>query len=260
MFGLWKPANTFGVGFFILQALRVATVISLAAAGTGCWILIINVDKYKAFFVFQCISLFFTSLGCLGLIIAEFPVIQFVKNFYLDCWPVLSDEHGVAWLGFAMIAMGSHILGSLNQQGYDTDKFDGPFAQLVLASGILSITFGAFNIICALIFRDGKQGINSRHVRASGSLAGQDQQLALPSYNTTPDASIHNEKLDEHDHADIEARPRPVISGPLEARGYDQMEPRHSPIAPGIKRPDTALHPIHTRRSSRYSTANISQF
>ncbi|TQV99985.1 hypothetical protein V2A60_005400 [Cordyceps javanica] len=254
-----------GAGYFVLQALRACTVITLLAAAAGCWVLIVQVDKYRSFFVFQCISLFFTSMGCLFLIIAEFPVIKFVRNFYRDSWPVLSDSHGVAWMGVAIIIIGCHILGTLNEQGYDTDAFNGPFSQLVLSSGILCIIFGTLNIICALIWRDAKQGITSRDIRAHGSLAGD--CATLPSYSASPASSVRNEKtrskfmskiFKRGPEADDINRPvRPIISGPYTTGQDNGQTGATSPIVPGLKRPDTALHPMNGRRaSSQYSVVD----
>lgn len=266
--GMLNLGSLHGLGYFVLQGLRVATVITLLAAAAGCWVLMISVDKYKSYFVFQCMSLFFTSVGCLFLILAEFPVIGFVRNFYRESWPVLSSSHGVGWLGLAMIVMGAHILGSLNQQGYDTDAFTGHFAKLVLSSGVLCIIFGVLNIICALVWRDAKQGITSRDIRSHGSLAGDSSRL--PSYSASPATSVHNEKArskfasvfwkNRADKQESNEGPRLVISGPYSTGQDHSSDARTSPIMPGVKRPDTALHPMHTGRSSHYSTADPSHF
>ena len=261
--GMLSLGSLNGAGYFVLQALRVCTVITLLAAAAGCWVLMIQVDKYKSFFVFQCMSLFFTSMGCLFLIMAEFPVIRFIRNFYRDSWPVLSDSHGVAWMGAAIIIIGCHILGSLNEQGYDTDAFSGHFSKLVLSAGILCIIFGALNIICALVWRDAKQGITSRDIRAHGSLAAD--CTTLPSYSASPASSVRNEKTKSKfmskifnrgaDNDNSEHAGRPIISGPFTC-GQNQTGTT-SPIIPGLKRPDTALHPMHGRRaSSHYSVAD----
>ncbi|KAJ3499222.1 hypothetical protein NLG97_g525 [Lecanicillium saksenae] len=263
--GMLSLGSLHGVGYFVLQALRVCTVITLLAAGAGCWVLIIKVDKYKSFFVFQCISLFFTSIGCLFLIFAEFPVIKFVRHFYRNSWPVLSDSHGLGWMGAAIIIIGCHILGSLNEQGYDTDAFSGHFAQLVLSSGVLCIIFGVLNIISALVWRDAKQGITSRDIRAHGSLAGD--HATLPSYSASPASSVRNEKTRSKfisrmfkrgsDNDPSEYSPaRPIISGPF-TTGHENAQGATSPVVPGLKRPDTALHPINAHRtSSQYSVAD----
>ncbi|OAA73879.1 hypothetical protein ISF_00780 [Cordyceps fumosorosea ARSEF 2679] len=255
------PLNLNGFGYWVLQGLRVCTVITLLAAAAGCWVLIIQVDKYKTFFVFQCLSFFFTSMGCLFLITAEFPVIKFLRNFYKESWPVLSDGHGVGWMGAAIVIIGFHVLGSLNEQGYDTDAFTGHFSQLVLASGILCVLFGCLNIIAALIWRDAKHGITSRDIRRDGSLAGDG--ATLPSYSASPAASVRNEKTRSKFLSKVWKRggdnERPNISAPFSDERLNAQPRVTSPIVPGLKRPDTALHPMHghpDRASSQYSVAD----
>ncbi|ATY64398.1 hypothetical protein A9K55_004182 [Cordyceps militaris] len=254
-----------GAGYFVLQGLRVGTVITLVASFAGCWVLIIQVDKYKSFFVFQCLSLFFTSIGCLFLIIAEFPVIKFVRNFYRESWPVLSDSHGLGWMGGIIIIIGCHILGSLNQQGYDTDAFAGHFSKLVLSSGILCIIFGTFNIICALVWRDAKQGITSRDVRSRGSLAADG--ATLPSYSASAASSVHNEKTKNKfmgkifgrrsKNAETQPPGRPAISAPYPTAQKNVQTGATSPIVDGLKEPDASFHPMHgNRASSQYSVVD----
>ncbi|OAQ99107.1 hypothetical protein LLEC1_03954 [Akanthomyces lecanii] len=196
--GMLSLGSLHGAGYFVLQALRVCTVITLLAAAAGCWVLIIQVDKYKSFF-----------------------------------------------------------------QGYDTDAFSPHFSKLVLSAGILCVIFGVLNIISALVWRDAKQGITSRDIRTHGSLAAD--CTTLPSYSASPASSVRNEKTKSkfmskifHRGAgndDIQHAGRPIISGPLTS-GQNPTGTT-SPIIPGLKRPDTALHPMHGHRaSSQYSVAD----
>jgi hypothetical protein len=181
-----------GVGFFVLQALRVATVITLAAAAAACWVLIILVEKDQPYFVFACASLCFTSLVSVALVFSEFPFLESIKSYLKNTWPVLSESHGLGWLGFATIMIGCNVLGSLNQPAYSQKDLGSHFYSLVKAAGILCLTFGGLNVICALTFREGKEGITSRDIRANGSLATQHSNL--PSYSASPASSVRNEK------------------------------------------------------------------
>ncbi|KAK3186435.1 hypothetical protein K4F52_004736 [Lecanicillium sp. MT-2017a] len=181
-----------GVGYFVLQALRVATVITLAAACAACWVLIVKVEKERTYFVFACASLAFTSIVAAILIFSEFPVVGSVKEYFRTTWPVLSESHGLGWLGFATIMIGCNVLGTLNQPGYSKKELGGHFSGLVEAAGILCLTFGGLNILCALVWRDSKESITSRDIRANGNLANQ--QSKLPSYSASPSSSLRNEK------------------------------------------------------------------
>ncbi|KAJ6440764.1 PaxB protein [Purpureocillium lavendulum] len=261
-----------GIGMVVLQVLRVFTVITLAAVGASCWILIIKVDKGRDTFVFECASHFFTSMLCIVLIVAEFPFIGLVRRYFERTWPVLSPAHGLGWLGFAMAVIGCNMLGNLNRPAYDPDNMGSNFAKLVLASSVLAVTFGVINILCALVWRDGKEGVTSRDIRADGAVANSHQH-SLPDY--TPSArtnsSLRNEKTRSKfvsmfwKKGDDGEKTRPHISGPFQAhhdveRDAAVDEDRRSPIVPKLKRPDTALHPMHTGRSSHYSTAHMSRF
>lgn len=261
--------NLKGIGFWVLQFFRVATIIALTASAASCWVLMIKVSKSRTYFVFECMSLFFTSIACVVLILSEVPVLKFIRRYFRNTWPVLSETHGIGWLGVAMIVIGCNILGSLNQPAYDHKHIGGHFSALIIASGILSLTFGALNILGGFIWRDGKDGITSRDIRAHGSLAKKREQL--PSYNGSPASSIRNEKRSTMSafwhKIDSKQKGRPIISEPILSHqnpGYTHPdEDRTSPIVPGIQRPSTALHPMHTGhsgRSSHYSVANMKRF
>lgn len=272
MSGLFSIGSFRGVGMIVLQALRILTMIGLAAATTSCWIMMVKVGKDKTFFVFESASLFFLGLICIFLAVSEFPIIKFLKNYYRESWPRFSDRHGLTWLGSAMILIGCNLLGRLNQPAYDAKKLGDSFFQLVLASGVLSVTFGVLNVICSLIWRDGKNGINARIVRSKGEEAGQS---ALPDYSSyaSRQSSVREEKgrskfvsmfWKKEGEDRTSERPHIQISAPISAhqdieRDADYNE-RGSPIVPGLKRPDTALHPMHTGRSSSYSEAHMSRF
>lgn len=274
MFGFINLGSFRGVGMIALQALRILTIIGLTAATASCWIMMVKVGKDKTYFVFESASLFFLSLVCIFLAISEFPVIKFVKDYYRNSWPRFSDRHGLTWLGCAMLLIGCNLLGRLNQPAYDAKKLGDSFFQLVLASGVLTVTFGALNVVCSLTWRDGKNGINARDVRSKGSLASP-QQHSLPDYysSTSRASSVRDEKgrskfasmfWKKNEDGKQEDRPRINISAPISAHRDVERDAsdgeRGSPIVPGVKRPDTALHPMHTGRSSYYSEAHMSRF
>lgn len=282
MFG-FNLGSARGIAMVMLQVLRAFTVITLAAVGASCWVLIIAVDKSRDTFVFECASHFFTSVLCVALIVAEFPLIGLVKRYLARTWPVLGDDHGLAWLGLAMVVIGCNMLGNLNRPAYDADTLGPHFSKLVLSSSILAITFGFLNVLSALVWRDAKEGITSRDIRANGSLAGSRRQ-SLPSYSASEhrtDSSLRGEKTrskfmtmfwKKSSDASRSEKPRPQISGPMPVyqphverdAAVEDADDRRSPIVPGVRRPDTALHPmLHptpTGRSSYYSTAHMSRF
>ena len=284
MFGNINFGSFWGIGMVFLQALRGFTIIGLMAAQVACWTLVIKVDTGKTYFVFDAASLVFTSSIAAFLKVSELPI---GKNFYRNHWPAFSDRHGLGWLGLACIIIGCNILGKLNNPNNEANEIGMSWWQLAVAAGILNLTFGALNVIAALVFRNGKDGINSRDIRSKGAMAESTHTDHLPSYNERPQTpSVRNEKtrskfmsrLFKGGNDDGKDHTRPHISAPMPAHHSPERndEVHHevtrndddilrtdqmSPIAPGMRRPDSALHPMNARRaSSRYSEAHMSRF
>ncbi|KAJ4267322.1 hypothetical protein NW762_003426 [Fusarium torreyae] len=273
-----------GPGMIILQVLRAITIISLLTATAGCWMLIIKIDTSSGWFFFDALSLTFTSSAAVFFIVSELP---FCKNYFLQNWPVFSDEHGLTWLGLGLLLIGSNILGKLHQPWNSAEKLGLPFWRLVIAAGVLTITSGVLNIICSFIFRDGANNINARMVRADGSLARSVDGGSLGKPKSNYSASFNEEKPKRSFMSAFWKKrdtdnpaPRPHISQPIthdhdierNAMPHYDHDPvvddnasdldRRSPIVPEVRRPDTALHPMNmnAHHSSFYSTANMSRF
>lgn len=171
-----------------------------------------------------------------------------------------------------MVVIGCNVLGNLNRGAYDADKLGPHFSKLVVASSILGLTFGMLNVVCSMVWRGGKEGVTSRDIRANGSLADRRRQ-SLPDYSSTAESnpSFGNEKMlskftalfgRKKKPAAEKAKPqisRPFAPQPdVEQTGF--ADDGRSPIAPEIRRPDTALHPMHAARGSTYSEAHMSRF
>ncbi|KAK2590158.1 hypothetical protein QQS21_012169 [Conoideocrella luteorostrata] len=271
VFKFFKPAAVKGAGMVILQILRIFTMVTLAAIAASCWVLIIKVDKGRSYFVFECASLCFTSFISVFLLVSEWPPHKSIRNYYRQSWPVFSDYHGLTWLGTALLMIGCNILGNLNKPANDKENLGPHFSKLVLASAILAITFGLLNIIGALVWRDGKEGINSRDIRSSGSLAKSRRQ-SLPDYSSSAGSSYYQKEKPQKALFSMlwgkkkdngEKTPaRPYISGPIQTHKDVERDGGHgdrqSPVVPGLRRPDTALHPMHDRNSN-YSAAHMSR-
>ncbi|KAG5944799.1 hypothetical protein E4U53_006820 [Claviceps sorghi] len=276
---LFKPATIKVAGMFVLQILRVFSIITLLAVASSCWVLAIKVNKDRPFFVFECASLAFTSFISVFLLASEVPG-NFIKQYYRQTWPVLSDFHGHLWYGLAMVMLGCNMLGNLNKPANDKENLGSHYFQLVLASSILCLIFGCLYIISSGIWRDGKEGINSRDIRDHGALAKNERET-LPDYSSSTAShsyTANNEKTSgkicnalwgKAKKETGESKPsRPKISGPIPAhkdveRAAGHNDDQRSPIAPNIKRPDDSLHPIHQSHglNSRYSeVAHLSRF
>ncbi|KAH7149858.1 hypothetical protein B0J13DRAFT_277243 [Dactylonectria estremocensis] len=289
---MFKGDSIRGAGMIILQFLRALTIITLLSTTVASWTLIIKVDTSNRFFFFDAASLFFTSNIAVFLVVSELPI---AKPYFRRTWPVLSDQAGLTWLGFATALIGCNLLGKLNQSANSVKNLGLPFWRLVLSAGVLAITFGIVNIICSFIFRDSANGIHAKVVRSDGSLSAPNEDS--PSYkeqysirsnslrNDKPKATFMSFFWKSKDKKAGTTYSRPEISAPISSQQYDvernapyspasytgtpadeqgwDRNDRRSPIAPEIRRPDTALHPLntkHARHSSRYSEAHMSRF
>ncbi|KAG5997385.1 hypothetical protein E4U52_004376 [Claviceps spartinae] len=272
---LFKPATIKVAGMFVLQILRVFSIITLLAVAAACWVLAIKINKDRPFFVFDCASLAFTSFISVFLIVSELPFGP-MKQYFRQTWPVLSDFHGHLWYGLAMVVIGCTVLGNLNQPANDKENLGDHFYQLVLASSILSLILGFLYILGSAIWRDAKEGINSRDIRDHGALAKNGRET-LPDYSSSTytatdektSSKICNALWGKAKKETGESKPiRPNISRPIPAhkdveRAAGPNDDIRSPIAPDIKRPDDSLHPIHRSqaRDSRYSeVGHLSRF
>ncbi|KAH7366852.1 hypothetical protein B0T11DRAFT_48274 [Plectosphaerella cucumerina] len=157
-----------GSGHLILNVFRAFNIVGLAAVATSSWVMIVMSGIKGSFFFFEAASHFFNSVIAGFLIVSE---LNLFKRYFATRWPVLSPYHGLTWLGVAMVVMGCHVLGNLNRRSVTADELGGHFYRLILASGILAITFGAFNIISSFIFGDSANGITARNVRSDGAIA-----------------------------------------------------------------------------------------
>ena len=262
MFNLSENSTLQGRGLVILNVFRVFNLIGLTGVLVASYIMIVMAFKTGNFFFFDFISQLFTTPIVLFLAVSELGV--FVR-YYERNWPLLSPAHGVGWLGLAMIVMGCQTLGGLNRPSNSVDNLGLPLWRAIIAGGALSIAFGFINIVSALVFRDGSAQINSRNVRAEGSLASA---RSVRSDNYSARSAPLKEPKTKRWTARF-GKKRPEISAPMPVSDpekgyggpgdYDEVilndEDRRSPIQPNIRRPDTAMHPIHHHNSgvSRYS-------
>ena len=301
MFNLGQNSKVRGSGHLILNGLRACTLIGLAAVMVSSWAMIVIAGLNGDFSFFDTVGHLFVFIFAVFLTITELSLFQ---RYFRDNWPVFSFSHSLAWLGVFMIMLGCQVLGNFDKDKYSQKNLTPPIWRLVLASGILSIAFGFFNIIASIIFRDGSQGITARHIRKDGSLATADNKAAMydeyparDAYSrdggySQPSASFYQEKEEDVSRFRRATRmmnpmnlpknlnfrkskiqpqvSQPIISRPIMTRNERDVErgndddtlidDRRSPIMPAVQRPPTALHPMHTGTSSRYSVANMSRY
>ncbi|KAF6821282.1 hypothetical protein CMUS01_03218 [Colletotrichum musicola] len=273
MFNLSENSRLRGSGHMILNVFRAFNIVGLLAICASTWVMIVMSILKGKFAFFDSASHFFTFSIAVFLIISELNIF---RSYFERNWPVLSSDHGLSWLGIAMIVMGCQVLANTSEPAFSAETLGLPLWRLILASGILAITFGFFNVVSSIVFRDGSNGINARNIRSDGTLASGKNSF-VDGYSVRSN-SIREEKTfrrltqkftpwSKNTNAN-----RPNISGPIVSdvehgnvsdSNRDWDEDRRSPIMPEVARPPTALHPMNTGnvRYTKYSEAsNMDRF
>ncbi|OLN95301.1 hypothetical protein CCHL11_04778 [Colletotrichum chlorophyti] len=268
MFNLSENSRLRGSGHMVLNVFRAFNVIGLLAVSASTWVMIVMSVLKGNFTFFDSASHFFTFSIAVFLIVSELNIF---RNYFERNWPVLSPEHGLSWLGIAMIVMGCYVLANTAEAAFSAKTIGLPLWRLNIASGILAITFGFFNIVSSIIFRDGGMGINARNIRSDGTLASGKSSF-VDGYSVRSD-SVRQEKSFKRLTQKFTPwnktgtnNARPKISHPIAPdveQGHasdserDWNEDRRSPIMPDINRPPTALHPMNNgARFTKYSEAS----
>lgn len=296
-----KPA---GPAWFILNTLRVCNIISLLDVAVASWIMLIMTVKTSNFFFFDGFSHFITSTVAIFLILSELALF---KPFFTRSWPILGPRSSFLFLGSTMVALGFNVLGNLNKEATSVAELGLPMWRVVISSGILSSVFGFFAIFANFWYRDTKNNISVRSVR-SRYIDSETQTLPTshlrPLSISSPNMTRREKFMSK---LPFNSNKRfPVISGPYHTEVYDEeklsrsntnttssigknsyrggqkdygyprsqqpevVEDRVSPVAAGMLRPPTALHPLHRRGGggdndddddddvNRYSASNYS--
>ncbi|OAA66468.1 hypothetical protein SPI_01044 [Niveomyces insectorum RCEF 264] len=171
MFNLAENSKLRGIGYRVLNVLRPCNIIALLAVVAASWVMVVMTGVTGQFFFFDAIAHVFISSIALFLILTEVPVGQALKRYFARTWPVFAPGHGFFWLGTAMVVLGCDMLANLNKPAFTVDNLGLPLWRVILAAGILCLTFGAANFAATLVFRDGPAGLTARMIRADGNLA-----------------------------------------------------------------------------------------
>ncbi|KAL1879378.1 hypothetical protein VTK73DRAFT_7015 [Phialemonium thermophilum] len=276
MFSLGARPNIRGFGHIFLQVLRPLTMIGLLSVMASSWAMVVMSGLTGHFSFFEAMTHVFSSIIALCLFVSELDMVRAIGNYFSRNWPALSPSHSLAWLGLAMVMLGCQLLGDQNNDAYSQKNLGMSVWRLLLASGILSVTFGFVNILSSIIFRDGANGITCRQIRSDGNLA--QPPVAKDAYFDAK--SLRSTSLRRKDEEQVSAARRLTrvlnpknfrkskiqISKPIihdQDRDIEQGNSgygdRSSPIVPTVQRPPTALHPAYTG-GSRYSEAHMSRF
>ena len=248
--------------WIVLQIVRVLTILMLAGIIVAEWCIIIRDGIPEAFFVFNAVIHVFVSFFAIFLIISELGMF---KSYFYANWPVLSDSHGLVWLGLIMVFIGSKLLGNLAEQANSQENLSMPIWRAVLAVGILNIVLGFINIVCSLVYKTPMY--TAREVRAFGSKLDGKNSAKEYDYDASTHRSTSSVRSNEKQptwkrltrpfvggvkkrsiSSPIPAADKPHYAVPDVEASCDGDEPQHrrgSPIIPCVVRPPTALHPVN---------------
>jgi hypothetical protein len=283
MFNLSGNPKVMGSGLLVLNALRALTLATLGIVMASSWIMIAFSAINGHFQFFDSATHFFVFVVSVILALSELNI-KFLRSWFIMNWPGLSPGHSLIWLGVVLIVIGCQIMGDLVKPAYTIETIGLTFWRLILAAGILAITFGFFNIFASLIYRSPQNGIYARDIRSKGSLAEPafNSKTFYDGYAGTDYSSSHRDNFSQRGYSKEEEveessavrrltrvfnpknfrKSRIQISKPIPQevdldceRGMD----RASPILPEVQRPPTALHPALTG-GSRYSEAHMDRF
>ena len=170
MFDLAQNTKMRGIGYKALNVLRPCNIIALLMIAVASWVMIVMTGVTGQFFFFDAVAHVFISSISIFLILTE---VQFgpLKRYFERAWPVFAERHGFLWLGGAMVVLGCDMLANLNKPAFSIDNLGLPLWRVILAAGILSLTFGFSNFAATIIFRDGPSGLTARMIRNDGNLA-----------------------------------------------------------------------------------------
>lgn len=184
-----------GPGYIILNVMRALNIITLASVVASSVVMLVKTFIVSKFFFFDATSHVITALVGMFLIISECALF---RRYFKRNWPLLSSDHGFVSLGFAMIVLGLNMLGNMNKEATSQESLTLPFWRLLVASGILAIVIGFFNLVASYIFRNPSLGVTARQIRSHGKVAltraeNRDLDSKALSINThmTGNSSMH---------------------------------------------------------------------
>jgi hypothetical protein len=166
-------------------------VIGLVAMMASSWGMIVLAGLAGRFDFWDTMAHIFVFLFAVFLTISE---VDLFTRYFEANWPIFSVSHSLAWLGVFLVGLAMQVLSNLEKDKYSQKNLGQPIYRLVLASGILNIIFGLFNLLASIIFRDGAQNITARRIRRDGSLASPDEAYGGYGSYAKHSASVHDEK------------------------------------------------------------------
>ncbi|KAL1302858.1 hypothetical protein AAFC00_003188 [Neodothiora populina] len=178
-----SPKSLAGPGYIILNAIRVMNIIAFLAVIAASVVMLVKTSTASKFFFFDAVSHVVTAVISMFLIASE---VSLFRAFFARNWPLLSPAHGFVALGAAMVVLGVNVLGNLNKPAASQEALGLEIWRIVIGSGIIVFILGFFNLAASYIFRDNKQDITARQVRAQGAVAVHKKPMSTSSIRSAP--------------------------------------------------------------------------
>ena len=166
----WKIS---GLGYLILNFLRILNVISLSGVIAAAVVMLVKTFIVNGYFFFDSLTHVVTIFFSIFLILSEFPMFERIRSWYRINFPLLSYESGVAPVGLLLIIDGALVLSNLNNNSLNDAIFGHTFYSIIIAGGILPFVSGILNIIASFVFSNRKMRITSRMIRKFGSTGAE---------------------------------------------------------------------------------------
>lgn len=172
-----------GPGYIILNIQRGLNIVALASVVASSIVMLVKTFIISKFFFFDATSHVITAVVGIFLIVSECSLF---RGFFARNWPLLSPAHGFVTLGCAMMVLGLNMLGNMNKEATSQKSLTLPFWRLLVASGILAVVIGFFNVIASYVFCDRSRGVTARRVRSRGAIALSEADAESQHYDYDP--------------------------------------------------------------------------
>ncbi|KAF2273247.1 uncharacterized protein EI97DRAFT_165587 [Westerdykella ornata] len=243
-----------GPGYIILNIIRAMNIIALSSVVASSVVMLVKTFVVSKFFFFDATSHVITGLVGLFLIVSECSLF---RSYFARNWPLLSPSHGFVSLGCAMMVLGLNMLGNMNKEATSQESLGLPFWRLLVASGILAIVIGFFNVVASYIFRNKARQITARRVRSHGAISLSPSPDDYPTYTkdfkdlttvTTHHTGSSVSRSTSRTHINT---PPPIRTGtPPVDMGMSSPQPAHKSPTSGFSFP---FSPARTLRAARES-------
>ncbi|KAI5813411.1 hypothetical protein BZA77DRAFT_233336, partial [Pyronema omphalodes] len=130
-------------GFWLLNLLRVCSVISLVSGFVASWATLVRSFGANKFFFFDAAGHILLSSLFAFLILTQCSIFP---SYFKTNWPVFARDASLVWQGLAEIGVGISLLANLNEEVASKEILGNNFNTLIIASGACICLFGLLTL------------------------------------------------------------------------------------------------------------------